>query len=312
MNRRFLPILVLLSWLFARCAREVTIDLPGEETKVVAVCHFTSDELFRVRVTLSQPVYASQDPEVPERAEVTIAQEGTFLDKLYKATDDNGNIYWESRDLAQTGVPYSISVRVDGYPNAEATSTIPVPTALKPLQTDPDHITEVPLSDGRRLMNIPLALHLEKLPAGQRYFGFYLRHDLDVGRFQNGNWETDFTYEGIATNYSADGRTLSLLHDLSESEPLVLINEKYWSDNGDSLLLDARIAYNPAANEKPRRIMVEWRTLSEEFYRYHLSLDRQGGNLPLSDPDALYNNISGGYGNFSGYSVKTDTIVLPL
>ena len=182
MNRRFLPILVLLSWLFARCAREVTIDLPGEETKVVAVCHFTSDELFRVRVTLSQPVYASQDPEVPERAEVTIAQEGTFLDKLYKATDDNGNIYWESRDLAQTGVPYSITVRVDGYPNAEATSTIPVPTALKPLQTDPDHITEVPLSDGRRLMNIPLALHLEKLPAGQRYFGFYLRHDLDVLR----------------------------------------------------------------------------------------------------------------------------------
>ena len=57
---------------------------------------------------------------------------------------------------------------------------------------------------------------------------------------------------------------------------------------------------------------MEWRTLSEEFYKYHLSVDRQGNNLPLSDPDAVYNNVSGGYGNFSGYSVRVDTIELPF
>jgi hypothetical protein len=54
----------------------------------------------------------------------------------------------------------------------------------------------------------------------------------------------------------------------------------------------------------PSKLLIEWRTLSEEFYRYHLSLSRQGNlALPFNDPDAVYNNVSGGFGNFSGYSV---------
>ncbi|MBV6441294.1 MAG: DUF4249 family protein [Haliscomenobacteraceae bacterium CHB4] len=291
-----------VSWLFAQCAREVMIDLPEEESRVVAICHFTTGQVFKVRVVLSQPVYDTRDPVVPEKAEVTVAREGTFLDKLFRTTDDYGNVYWESRDLAETGVPYSISVRVDGLPAADAGSSIPVFSPIEPVDIHPADITESPLSDGRRLMNIPLVLHLKNVPAEKRYFAFYLKHDIEL---------TDgAVYEGLSTNYTADGRTLSLLHDIAE--PAVLINEKFWSDNRDSLLLNAVIAYNPAENEKPRRLYVEWRTLSEEFYKYHLSIDRQGSNLPLSDPDAIYNNVSGGYGNFSGYSVRVDTIELPF
>jgi len=33
--------------------------------------------------------------------------------------------------------------------------------------------------------------------------------------------------------------------------------------------------------------------------------------LPFSDPDAVFNNIEGGYGNFSGYAVSRDTVVIP-
>lgn len=305
MNRRLILVIVLLACLYLRCAREVVIDLPEEEIKAVVICHFTTGQVFKVRVTLSQPIYDSGEPEVPEKVDVTIAKEGTFLDKLFQAKDDYGNVYWESRDIAETGVPYSISVQAHGFPLAEAESSIPFFTPLEPVQINPADISESPLSDGRRLMNIPLVLHLKNLPAEHRYFAFYLKHDIEV---TDNNGTT--TYEGLLTNYSADGRTLSLLHDIAE--PAVLINEKFWSDNRDSLLLDAIIAYNPAENEKPKRLYLEWRTLSEEFYKYHLSVDRQGNNLPLSDPDAVYNNVAGGYGNFSGYSVQVDTIELPF
>lgn len=294
--------LLLALLLFARCAREVRIDLPEEETRVVAICHFTQGEPFKVRVTLSQPVYDTGDPEVPEKVDITIAKEGTFLDKLFRAEDDFGNMYWESRDLGETGVPYSVTIRVDGYPVAEAASIIPVFSPLRPVRIDEAAISETPLSDGRRLMNIPLNLHLDKLPDEKRYFAFYLKHDIEVS--------DGAIYEGLPTNYTADGRTLSLLHDIAE--PAVLINEKFWSANLDSLLLNAVIAYSPAEGEKPRRLYLEWRTLSEEFYQYHLSVDRQGNNLPLSDPDAVYNNITGGYGNFSGYSIRIDTLELPF
>ncbi|MCW5922158.1 MAG: DUF4249 family protein [Saprospiraceae bacterium] len=305
MNRRTPPILLLLALLFVQCAREVFIDLPEEPTRIVVISHFSPGQPFKVRVSLSQPLYDLRDPIVPDKADVTVAQEGVFLDKLFRVRDDFGNVFWESRDLAETGVPYSVAVRVSGYPNADAAGFIPVFSALKPIQIDPASITETPLNDGRLLMTFPLRLQVENLPAGKRYFAFYLRHDIEVN---DGTGIT--TYEGISTNYSADGRTLSLLHDL-EAEPLVLINEKFWSDNRDSLVINARIAYNPAEHEKPRRLYVEWRTLSEDFYKYHLSLDRQGSNLPLSDPDAVYNNVSGGYGNFSGYSVRVDMLELP-
>lgn len=309
LNRRFVPIF-LLSWLFAQCAREVTIDLPEEEPKAVAICHFTTGQPFKVRVTLSQPIYDATEPKVPETAEVIIMQEGVPLDKLFRKTGDNGQVYWESNVLAKAQVPYSITVRADEVPEAQASSSVPAFYPIEAFRIDSQDVTTTPLNDGQVLMNIPLKLYLENLPADKRYFAFYLKHDLDVGEWVNGEWVTDFTYEGLHTNFSADGRTLSLLHDL-EAEPLVLVNENFWSDNRDSLIINARITYYDEV-ERPRRLYVEWHTLSEDFYKYHLSLDRQGGNLPLSDPDALYNNVTGGYGNFSGYSVKVDTIDLPF
>jgi hypothetical protein len=223
---------------------------------------------------------------------------------------DDGQIFWQSNVVAQTGVPYSIAVQVEDLPKAQAYSSIPVFTALKPLAVDSTDFTTTDLDEEKKSLNFPLKLVLEKLPAQKRYFSFFLKHDLDVGQYVNGEWVTDYTYEGLQTNFSADGRTLALLHETAEQT--VLINEKFWSDNSDSLLLDVKIPFDPLAGERPRRLYVEWRTLSEEFYEYHLSLDRQGGNLPLSDPDALFNNIAGGYGNFSGYSFQVDTIELPF
>lgn len=310
MNRRTILFLniALASWLlFAQCAREVTIDLPETPTKIVAICHFTHGQPFKIKVTLSQPVYDAQNPVVPDGAEVTLAKEGAFIDKLFRVNSD-GQVYWQSRDSGEVQVPYSIAVRVDGLPTAQAASMIPKFFPLKPVKINQADITETLLPDGRKLLNIPLHLHLGTLPADNRYFAFFLRHDIDV--MEANGTDVSFTYEGLVTNYSADGRTLSLLHDTPE--PAVLINEKFWSDGRDSLLLDARIAYAPAENERPRRLYVEWRTLSADFYKYHLSLDRQGSNLPLSDPDAVYNNVSDGYGNFSGYAIGVEMIELPF
>jgi hypothetical protein len=119
----------------------------------------------------------------------------------------------------------------------------------------------------------------------------------------------DYTEEQLPTNFLADGRTISLLHNVPE--PVVLVNENYWSEDRKTLYLTARIPFDPET-ERPEKMYITWRTLSPAFYRYHLSLSRQGGNLPLTDPDAVFNNIDSGLGNFSGYSFSVDTIVLPV
>lgn len=298
---------ILTGLLGLHCAREVIIDLPDEETKIVAICHFTPGQPFRIKVNFSQPVNDGSDPLPPSDADVSVSKEGFFLDKLYlKGTGKNA--YWESRDTVQPNQSYSMAVRIAGLPSAEASSGVPKHSRIKPVTVRPEEITVLDLDEGYKALRIPLSLELIKLPTGQPYFAFNLTTDIDVLEYIDSVAVVDFTYEGKAAGYSADGRTLSLLHNIAE--PVVLINEKYWALGVKTLNLNALVFYKPSLNERPRSLYIEWRTLSEDFYRYHLSVARQGNNLPLSDPDAVFNNVSGGYGNFSGYTVSTDTIQL--
>ncbi len=304
--RSSLLLLIFLCLLLVRCAREVIIDLPEEPTRLVAVCHFTEGENFRVKISLSKSVNDGSATEFLQSLDLvaTLSADGQFWDRLIPDTTVTAEItYWESnRDQkAEYGVDYAFSVRVPGYPVIESSSKIPAKVELEPIVIGAGDITISSLGEGLSELRIPLELRLKALPSEEHYFAFNLTHETDV--FDPGN----FTIEG-RTNFLADGRTFSLLHDIPE--PVVLINENYWADDRRTLYLVARIPFDPET-ERPRRIFIEWRTLSEQFYRYHLSLSRQGSNLPFSDPDAVFNNIEGGYGNFSGYAVSLDTVVIP-
>ncbi len=294
-------LLVLL--LTSRCVREIQLDLPEEPAKLVAISHFTAGEPVRVKVTLSRPSYSAGDPETPSGANVTIARNGQFLDKLFFVPDGN---YWQSRDTVQPEGTYSLAVRADGLPEVEASSKMPTHVPLAAIAVDWENIQVVPWDSVRRALRIPVELRPQWLPGNEPFFAFNLRHEIEVFQLVNGQPVPDYSYEGAAA-FLTDGRTLSLLHNIPE--PVVLIDEKFWGEDRQALRLDVLVPFDPAT-EKPRRLFVEWRTLSGEFYRYHLSLARQGDNLPLSDPDAVYNNVRGGYGNFSGYSVSISTIDL--
>lgn len=291
-----------------RCVREASVELPEVARKIVAISHFSPGKPIRVEVSLSQSLTDAGDPEIPSNADVSIAIEGKFLDKLFRQTDDAGRIYWESRDLVQPDVKYALSVRIAGLDQVEGLSSAPEPVPLQSIRIDTTDMRLVPLSDGKLAYRVPLEIRLpDDLPGENRYFAFGLQHEIEAFEVVNGEQVPDEYYQG-ATKFLADGRTLALVYDTPEG--VVLVNSNFWSAGNRLLNLDALIPFNPD-NERPRRLFVEWRTLSEEFYKYHLSVARQGNNLPLNDPDALYNNIQGGYGNFSGFSFLADTLALP-
>ncbi len=299
---------------FFSCARETTIDLPEELPKTVAVCHFQPGEPFRLNLSRSQPVFDGSQFEVVSDSDATVSLsvEGKFWGKMeYRFDDELDRFVWKSKKNVEGTSIYTLSVRVPGEPELEATSSTPVYFPLKKIKMDSENIRTVTLPDGTKALRVPLTLELYYLPISARYFAFQFNHETDVYKIDNtGNKILDYSYSG-ASSFTANGRTLSLLNDISEAEPMVLVNENYWSDNTETLKLDAIIPYFPD-REVPRRLFVEWRTLSEEFYKYHLSLSRQTSSQPLNDPDAVYNNVKNGYGNFSGYTTAHDTLVLPF
>ena len=306
---RLITLLFIALGLF-RCAREVIIDLPDEEPRVVAICHFTEGQHFRANISMSQAVNEGQDPEQPSNVEATLSINGAYYDVLYRVKGDGNDYYWRSHQakLAEPGIEYALSVRVPGYTSVMAKSSIPQHYSLSPIVLHSEELYVETRNDGSKELRIPLELQLQNLPENERYFAFYLTHDTDVYDDSVVPAEFDHSEEQKPTNFLADGRTISLLHNIPE--PVVLINENYWADNRKTLYLTARIPFNPST-DRVTKLYVTWRTLSPEFYKYHPSLSRQSGNIPLSDPDAVYNNMEGGLGNFSGYSVSVDTIDIP-
>lgn len=306
---RHLPLLVAFGsvLVLAGCAREVIINIPEVPPKLVAVCHFTDGEPFKIKLSVSQPVYGSGSPVVPEVADVSISKNGAFLDKLFRAFTPEGDLFWQSRDTAVVGQTYSMVIKVQGYPNINATGYVPAPVTLEPIKIRAEDIDTITLNDGRLELRVPLSLQVKNLPEKDRFFAFRLSHEIGAYDFTQEPPELLYTITSDSTFFLADGRTLSLLHNIPE--PAVLINQNFWNEDSNTLDLIARIPFDPG--EQVQKIFVEWRTLSYEFYRYHLSLARQGSSVPLSEPDAVFNNINGGYGNFSGYSTILYTVIFP-
>jgi hypothetical protein len=62
------------------------------------------------------------------------------------------------------------------------------------------------------------------------------------------------------------------------------------------------------------KVYVELRTISEEYYRYQSTLARQliVRQDPFAEPVTIFNNIEGGYGNFSGFTQEITSFDFPL
>ncbi|MFZ4634172.1 MAG: DUF4249 family protein [Saprospiraceae bacterium] len=298
------PIIPFVMLLLMGCAREVMIDLPETPPRIVAISHFEPGQSFKVRVTISQSLNATGDPEAPTDADVSLSSNGLFLDKL-RARYINDKLYWVSKLIAKPNVPYTLTVRVPGRPTVEAKSIVPTHRPLQPIKVSQEEITYDTLTDGTLARRMALELRVKDLPSENRYFAFNIQHVTDVLNVEGPEPFVEYSYTANSL-FVADGRTSSLLYNISE--PVVLIDAEFWNTSDQVLRLDALIPYKPET-EAPQRVLIEWRTLSEEFYKYHLSLARQGNNLPLSDPDAVFNNVVDGYGNFSGYTMSLDTVV---
>jgi len=294
--------------LLSQCVRPIDLDLPEEQTKVVINGNFEPGQPFQVKLSASQSVFIGSRPSPIETATVNIEREGQVFEVLEK-TMQNGQIVWKSKkNTAKANVDYSITVSVPRLPVASAVSKAPYPLLLKTVTIQQDDMVIIPINADLATLRIPLDFQLSTSVPSHPYFGFSIQSVVDV--YEDATLPKpvfDYTIRQPAV-FSTDGRTFALLNRIPE--PMAMLHENYWRDGRDTLHLVATIDYK-VATDIPKKLFITWFTLSEAFYRYHLSVSRQGYNLPLSDPDALYNNIQDGYGNFSGFSRDTQTVVIP-
>jgi hypothetical protein len=178
------------------------------------------------------------------------------------------------------------------FQTISANTTIPLPTRLNPFLMDSSTYSYNQLNKDTSVLRVPLKIIPNDLSSSDSLFAFRVEYQI-VTTSQN-------EIEQKAT-FIADGNIFVNLHESPNGT--FLVNKKLWNNNPNAELpIDVLMPYNPNQT-KSITIILEWRTVSEDYYKYYLSLSKQGNyGIIFSTPDVLYNNILNGYGNFSGFN----------
>ncbi len=301
-----------LACTFVSCiAPAPPLEVPPGESKLVINGTFTNDENFQVVLykirTGSEEVYV-------ENAEVRIlSEENELLETLTSfPANEKSNIpcYGSVALKAEVGKLYKIHVKAPNFPDSTtAESIIPLPSGVAAGSYSTSNSIEIPdLAKGMFLqVEIEDADILEK-----NYFHLNFYHLVKV----------DLNNDGLVDPISDPLR----MNKFSPNDPGSLFVE-----NRGILLTDRSFPYPVtkkrfiykvefeeeilaalASKDNYGSIRVELRTVNESYYNWMTSkIGQDNSNYnPFLNPDPEYTNVLNGLGLFSGFSTKTDTVVI--
>jgi Domain of unknown function (DUF4249) len=291
-NRYIIIIYCCITLGTSQCVSEADINIPVEGVVLTIVSHPEPGSPIRATIGTSSPIDSSTTLPVDFSPTITILEDDVSFDVMRLFVSDlNDKPFWSGAEQASVSTEYSITINAPGYPVVTAHTTIPKPS--EPIiKANMNSIPPV-ISGELAIKQIPLTISVKDIAQTDSLFIIYTQ----FSKYNTAGG--DIRQTGV--NYLSVGPSNAHLITLPDNS--LLIEKKYWQTAADGLLKFTVVVEYMAKDEVPATLDVEWRTVSKEYYRYYLSLSRQGNtNLPFSDPDVLYNNVEGGYGTFSGFS----------
>lgn len=266
--RHFLLPLFLLPFLIS-CEQEADIELPDTEPKIVVSCYINPDlDSIRAHISWSDPVFSSEDGQRSiDDFDVTIS-DGTNTGMLNFSPMTGTYVLSTTSFPLEAGVDYTLRIRSPLGDEISATTNIP-----------------------------------QDLPQAETF-------SLDSSSYTNSFGETvnEYIYKTTLIDNSSAFQFYRLLYYSENSwfpgETYVTLDGQSFKD--DSAIIDGRIyveetityfGYDGDFGQKKLVIM----NCSEDYYRYHKTLQNQSFGNPFAEPALVYTNFEGGLGVFGGY-----------
>ncbi len=256
--------------LLASCQREADIELPKTEPKLSVSC-FISDDIDTIRASVfwSRPVFSSEN-NLPERP--------IDIDVLIKSGPVEKNLIWDE-NLLQYVLPVSEFPLVAGG-QYELILTAPNGTRIRGNTTIPIHLPEVESTQLLRDSSIT--------SWGETQYKFTFKTFLrdpssSFNRYRFVYYEF-FSFEGLLEQELYRGQ--SFLDDES------LINGRLYEET---------VVDYFGYNINPADMVMYVINASEEYDRFHRSLENQSDGNPFAEPALIYSNFENGLGVFAGY-----------
>jgi len=285
----------------AGCTTDILIPIPETDAQLVLVGNFSPDAPIQVRVSTLQTVQDTLAPDFPLDATVLLYADDNYVDQLELALDSVSSQWmYQSTVKPVQGVRYRVVVRAPGYPELWAADALP-PSGPAPVFVVDTANIEKTATDWTFQVQA-------QLPASNnhRWYMFGLAGIVGVYEQINDTWELQ-AYQEWPLLVNPNPGTSGYVY--LAANYFALVQEDFWSKSEDrtlSMTVEMPFLSEPV---RPHAVILVWRSISESGYRFYSSVNRQGDyDSPIGSPDAVYNNVIGGWGNFSGYVEVRDTV----
>jgi hypothetical protein len=281
-NTLYIAFAILVS--IASCTTDATnVEVPNTAPKISVTC-FISDDIDTINANIfwSDPVFTNSDrPEFPSDMDVRISNgttEGVFT---YNETNGRYQLPVTSFPLV-AGQTYSLVVKATDGTTVTASTYIPFTPPIVASATAT--ISEQSQGEGFKGGNFLITFKTTLQNASEAFEYYRFSHYLN---FQDPVNEYDYTAFYGSTYFNDDALSNNALY----SE----FNVQYFDYGMDQGQISC-ITYIMNA--------------TEEYYRFHQTLENQSPGDPFSEPTLVYSNVENGLGVFAGYK-KVRVEVLP-
>jgi hypothetical protein len=276
---------------------ETTLELPTNDLpKLTIISHLTSTGWQSQRVY----VYASQSPSdsssfvIPSNLDVEVTElETDYSIRLEQVTEGNESFFGFPEGFLKEGFSYTISAYAPGFEGVHATTVIPKPSTIANLAISNLKIEPSTKNEFKNIVRYTLTFDINHFESNQYYHLVFYNQ-----------------YEGYDNAFLVDP-------ELSDDQPFLHHYDFGILIDRDDLEPGKPLTFHfvdwVVGEHDLKQVFVELRTITQEYYRYHSTLARQliVRQDPFAEPVTIYNNIEGGYGNFSGFSPDISSSYLP-
>ena len=300
------------------CREPIDIDVPDTQKKIVLNGLINPDSTVKVNLSKSISILDNdKDINFINNASVKIYENDAFKETLQY--DTNG--YYLGTIYPEIGKTYKITAEYPPLNNISAETLILNPPSISDINSEPQFQSSVQTwydSDTGEsfdttiytLEKMNVNLKIQDPPDETNFYFLTFSANIEQVEYLPPDFEPVFTGKKMTyLDYNASNLNWENYFYSKNIQGYVFSDNLF---NGITFSLNTTVYVY--SEDTPDKVYVGLHAITEEFYQYVISyskyLDIEGN--PLAEPVNIMSNIHNGFGFFSGYSSKTDSIPIVI
>lgn len=299
----------MLVLLVSACEKEVKLNLEEVDSKLAVLCNFSPDEPFILELTKSKSINSTNlGTNLVNNADVQICVNNEVIETILplNSSPDASTKFQSTVTFPQVTQVYTLKIEAEGLAPITATSSIP-----KAIEISHSTIGEINSfetdDDETKGYEVRLGVQFEDPAHETNYYQISFRQEVLTSELaaQENNIE-------VSSNESYSFIDEDIINNFNLIDGGILFKDLTFNGKTKEFVFQPKFFYKPGTPPlvaMPINIIIELRSVSEEYYKYYTSVYRQSSqdNTPFSNPTVIDSNIKNGYGVFAGYS-KSEVI----